>query len=262
MVKLKKVIKKLTKSILLFICSNATTVARKVCRFLYKWKMFAEWSIIDNPENFDHHIDLYYLWGEYCYPHWLERGIYSIQALKMFEAPIVVELCCGDGFNAKHFYSTSAKHIYACDYDLEIIRLASKQNKRDNITYKIADIRSGIKNIFPEAFAGNEVTNIIWDAAIEHFTPDEVEKIMSDIKTSLGERGILSGFGVVERKGGKQLNFHQFEFKNMEDLKRFLSPWFANVIVFETIYENRHNLYFYASNGEIPFDNNWEHWLH
>ena len=124
---MKKSIKRIKKAILIAILSPLTSLAKKFSKMVYKWLMYAEWKIVDNPENFDHYIDLYYQWVEFCRPHWLERGLYSVQAMKMFEEPIVVELCCGDGFNAKHFYSTSSRHIYACDYDAAIIKLAEKQ---------------------------------------------------------------------------------------------------------------------------------------
>lgn len=65
----------------------------------------------------------------------------------------------------------------------------------------------------------------------------------------------------MERSEGKSLDQHEYEFKSMADLKRFFTPYFKNVIVFETIYPLRHNLYFWASDGIIPFSNNWEHWI-
>jgi len=104
------------------------------------------------------------------------------------------------------------------------------------------------------------VTNVIWDAAIEHFTPAEINNIMGNIKETLhAKKGILSGYTIVERKEGKSLEQHEYEFKNMEDLERFLIPYFDNVFVFETIYSDRHNLYFYASDGAIPFVKGWRH---
>jgi hypothetical protein len=45
----------------------------------------------------------------------------------------------------------------------------------------------------------------------------------------------------------------------MDDLKRFLTPYFKNVTVFETIYSERHNLYFWASDGILPLSQNWVH---
>jgi hypothetical protein len=47
----------------------------------------------------------------------------------------------------------------------------------------------------------------------------------------------------------------------MADLKRFFTPHFKNVTVFETIFPERHNLYFWVSDGIIPFSDEWEHWL-
>ena len=55
---------------------------------------------------------------------------------------------------------------------------------------------------------------------------------------------------------GKKGNaLHEYEFKNKEDLRRFFTPHFKFVKVWETIYPTRHNLYFAASQSEIsPFD--------
>lgn len=109
---------------------------------------------------------------------------------------------------------------------------------------------------------GGGITNIIWDAAIEHFTPDEIDHIVRDIKQVLSyKKGILSGHTVVERADGKTIKQHEYEFHDMEDLRRFLTPYFENVYVFETIYAERHNLYFYASDGSLPFDEHWKHGL-
>lgn len=80
-------------------------------------------------------------------------------ALKMFKAPVMIELCCGDGFKVKHFYATSAVKIYACDFDENIIRVAQKKNQI-NINFKIADIRHGISKIFGDVLKGN-ITNVI-----------------------------------------------------------------------------------------------------
>lgn len=181
-------------------------------------------------------------------------------ALKMFDEPVVVELCCGDGFNASHFYSYSAKKVYACDFDGKSIKLARRINKRKNIEYKVADIREGISNIYKGEIKKGSVSNVIWDAAIEHFTEEEIDSIMKDIKNTLSGEGILSGHTIVERADGrKSLEHHEYEFKNMEDLKRFFVPYFEHVMVFETTYPDRHNLYFYASDGDIPFSNVWKH---
>lgn len=128
-------------------------VAKKSSSSAYRGLFYFEW-LIDNPENFDHEKDLYYQWDKSCIPFWLERGVYNVQALKMFKNPVVVELCCGDGFNAKHFYSTSAVKVLACDFDEKIIGTAQKKNRRNNIVYKVGDIRKGIGSIFKNHTGG------------------------------------------------------------------------------------------------------------
>jgi hypothetical protein len=98
--------------------------------------------------------------------------------------------------------------------------------------------------------------NIVWDAAIEHFTEVEIDKLLREIVSLLGSDGILSGYTLTEAADGKKGNaLHEYEFKNKEDLRRFFTPHFKFVKVWETIYPTRHNLYFAASQSEIsPFD--------
>jgi len=104
--------------------------------------------------------------------------------------------------------------------------------------------------------------NVVWDAAIEHFTPSEIKDIVRNIKTRLEKGGILSEYTIVEREdGSKHLHQHEYEFKSKEDLLGLLSPHFKNVIVFETTYPDRHNLYFWASDGVLPFSPGWAVWV-
>lgn len=252
--------KRLLKKAMVPFFDKLSKTAKCFSSLAYKGLFHFEW-LIDNPENFDHEIDLYYQWDKKCMPYWLERGVYNVQALKMFKRPIVIELCCGDGFNAKHFYATSAVKVLACDFDEEIIKTAKKKNQRKNIIFKVGDIRNKMSGIFGEKICGG-VTNVIWDAAIEHFTPTEINNILMEIKQILSvKKGILSGYTIVEKGNSKQLKQHEYEFENMKDLYQFFTPYFKNVYVFETIYTERHNLYFYASDGPIPFGADWVHGL-
>jgi SAM-dependent methyltransferase len=201
------------------------------------------------PENFDHQNDQFYWWAVSRNPQWVERGIYSGLALK---GGSVLELCCGDGFNTRNFYSFKSKQVLACDFDQKIIRVAKRKNSAPNITFHVADIRTQMPN--------GRYDNIIWDDGIEHFTETEIQDIMPGIKNRLAPEGILSGHTVVEKGDGREkFKFHKYEFKNREDLLRFLTPFFANVLVFETAYPGRHNLYFWASDSAIPFGHGWAH---
>jgi SAM-dependent methyltransferase len=222
---------------------------RKKIAANFKKQLDLEWGTNPIPEWFDHYIDLYFFWGwEAGHVYWLERGCYGLLALK--DNARVLELCCGDGFNSKYFYSNKAKNIISLDFDKTAIDHANKYNKKNNIEFFVTDIR----NDFPDI----KFNNIIWDAAIEHFTQEEIKEILIKIKEHLIDDGILSGYTIVEKSSGKQHELHEYEFKSKEDLLRLLSPYFKNIRIFETIYPDRHNLYFYASDGLNPFDDGWE----
>jgi ribosomal protein L11 methylase PrmA len=146
-----------------------------------------------------------------------------------------------------HFYSLQSKDITAIDFDEFAIKRARKNCNFENINYLVGDIRSDIPTGLYQ--------NIIWDAAIEHFTEKEIKDLMGTIKSRLTESGILSGYTIKEdHDGAHHLHQHEYEFHNKEDLARFLKPHFAHVQVIETEFPNRTNLYFFASDGSLPLE--------
>jgi len=56
----------------------------------------------------------------------------------------MLEICCGDGFNARHFYSSQASSIIALDFDKDAIPHAKRYNSAPNVTYVLQDIRKGL----------------------------------------------------------------------------------------------------------------------
>lgn len=162
-----------------------------------------------------------------------------------------LELACGDGFNARNFYSLRSRRVIACDFDPKAIETARRKNSAPNVEYVLADIRSSMP--------AGQFDNVVWDGAIEHFTHAEITEILKNVKQRLRPSGILSGYTIVERSDGvKSLSHHEYEFKNKEDLLNMLTPYFRRVTVFETIYPERHNLYFWTSDGEVPFGLEWD----
>jgi SAM-dependent methyltransferase len=209
---------------------------------------YVQWGIPPQPEFFDHSEDIFFVWNRTRNSQSLERGVYSSLAL---HGKGVLELCCGDGFNAKHFYSLRSASVLSCDFDPKAIRLAKRKNQAPNVEFIVKDIRTDMPV--------GKFENVIWDAAIEHFTLDETASILHNIKTRLTEGGILSGYTIVDwGTGKKQLSHHEYEFKDKDDLLHILEPYFENVTVFETIYPGRHNLYFWASDGVVPFAEGWK----
>jgi SAM-dependent methyltransferase len=222
--------------------------SRNLARLAHRKQMEYEWEVPPQPEWFDHFCDQFYWYRQSKNPLWLERGTFGLLAIK--QGANILELCCGDGYNAYHFYSIRGNKIISVDFDKDAIPHAQKYNQADNVEYRLCDIRTEMPT--------GKFENIVWDAAIEHFTPDEIDSIMKNIKERLKPGGIVSGYTIVEKAGGKSLSHHEYEFRSKEDLRRFFEPHFKNIKVFETIYPSRHNLYFYASDGVVPFDNEWE----
>jgi len=220
---------------------------RKLTAKSYALQLNIEWNIKPIPEWFDHYIDHYYQWHQRRNPMWLERGCFNLLAIK--ENSNLLELCCGDGFNAYHFYSIRARNIIAVDFDKDAIAHAKKNNQANNINYQMSDIRINLPD--------DKFDNIVWDAAIEHFTKKEIIKLMEKIKNRLNNNGILSGYTIIEENTDPGHPQHEIRFTSKEDLLSFFVPHFKNIKIFETIHPNRKNLYFFASDSILPFDDDW-----
>lgn len=237
------------KPIFEWVAEAECAIASAWTKSAHKRLMAVQRGMPPTSENFDHQIDQFYWWAASRNPQWVERGVYGALALK---GGNLLELCCGDGFNARNFYSLNSKQVVACDFDPKIIRVAKRKNSAPNVSFHIVDIRTQMPH--------GRYDNIVWDAAIDYFTESEIQDIVGSIKNRLTPDGILSGHTAVERADGqKQLSHHEYEFKNKEDLLRFFTPFFVNVLVFETEYPGRHNLYFWASDSAVPFGYGWAH---
>lgn len=106
----------------------------------------------------------------------------------------------------------------------------------ENIEYLLGDIRIDIPD--------GPFDNIMWDAAIQHFTEEEIQSLMARIKKVLSPGGVLSGYTIIEgHTGEKHLHQHEYEFHNKEDLGRFLTPFFKNVLVMHNVYKERKPLF-------------------
>lgn len=234
---------------LVFWARGLNRLLRKISAFTHKAQYYIEWSS-NNPEHFDHFIDLNYQWMKNRSSFPMERGVFSSFALENNKDLYgnTLDLCCGDGFYTYLFYSKRSRKVVGIDFDALAISSAKKNFPKTNIEFILGDIRSDI----PEG----PFRNIVWDAGIEHFTEIEISNLMSRIKDVLEDNGILSGYTIKEdhHHEGKMLHQHEYEFHSKEDLARFFQPHFKNVQIIETVYPERVNYYFYASDGELPFE--------
>lgn len=143
--------------------------------------------------------------------------------------------------------------VTSVDFDPVAIAHARANFHAPNVEYRCADIRTQMPD--------GEFDNVVWDAAIEHFTQAEITAILTNIKNRLARGGTLTGYTLAEKPTGKSLSHHEYEFHSKEELAAILKQFFDNVLVFENLssdhLEERRNLYFFASDGVLPFDRDW-----
>lgn len=202
------------------------------------------WRFPPQPVWHDHFSDQYWEMGSRRTTHWLERGIFSRMMLK--PGGSVLELCSGDGFYAKHFFSTTASKILAVDADADAIRHAKKFNVAPGVDYRLFDLQRGLP-------FGN-FDNIVWDGSLAYFTGSEIDLILEAAVKALGDGGILSGSTVASdiADPSTYITGQRREIRDLAELRGLLSPHFKHVAVWETVHPGRTNLYFACSQRPIP----------
>ena len=213
---------------------------RKVSALSHYVQFALQWGVRPVPGWFDHYLDIHYLWGKTRTPLSCERGILGLLAIK--EGANVLELCCGNGFNTFHFYSIRAGKIFAMDLDEDAIASARRSFGAGNIEFVAGDVRSDLPN--------EQFDNIVWDASLEYFTSEEIGPLLASLKQRLRLKGILAGQVLLQETQAEE---HSHIFRTTADLIQFLQPHFRNIRLIETRYPSRHNVYFYASDTELPF---------
>lgn len=240
--------------LLRIVASLSRTVARRAHYALFK----IQWGIAPEPEWHDQLTTHYALWEMTGQPFLAERGAMALPAIPL--GATVLELCCGDGYYTRYFHAARANSVVAMDFDPAAIAFASKYHRRQNVNYRVGDIRVDLPV--------GQFDTIIWNGAIEHFTSEEIANLVPALISRLKPGGILTGYTIAEVAPNiKQLSHHEYEFKSKEDLLRFFTPYFKRAKVIESYWPAvpqpagvvRHNLYFYASDGTLPFDQDWPH---
>jgi SAM-dependent methyltransferase len=196
-----------------------------------------------SAEWFDHELDAQWQWPALGRASFLERGVLSALAIR--PGAEVLELCCGDGYNAARFYAGRARRVVALDHNEHAIAHARRRHGRANVEYRLADVLG-------ELPAG-PFDNVIWDSAIHHFRLSEAATVLASAHRSLRGGGLLSGYTVIEP--GEDYEYSRMRFARPDDLLRLLGSEFAHVAVVETTDPQRRNLYFFASDvrSSLPF---------
>jgi 2-polyprenyl-3-methyl-5-hydroxy-6-metoxy-1,4-benzoquinol methylase len=216
---------------------------RALTAFTHHFQYRVEGFLRPSAEWFDHEIDVHWQWPARQRSMFLERGV--LNTLAMRAGAEILELCCGDGFNAHRFYAGRGARVLAVDDNAQALRHARRHHHRENIEYRRCDIRKEL----PEG----PFDNIVWDSAIHHFSEPEATAILAAAQAQLRSAGVLSGYTIIEPHA--EYAYARMRFSAPEELAELLGRVFAHVAVLETPDALRRNLYFFASDtlAALPF---------
>lgn len=215
------------------------TAASRLTAFLYRIQMLTQWSR-RQPVYFDHWIDWYFTMPVKGDASFLDRAFHNMYAIRLNSR--LLELGCGDGFYAAHFYSRFASTVICVELNDGAVR-RSRAASTSNMTVVKGDFLSEL----PEG----SFDNIVWDASIQYMDSNEQTRLLRELSDILAEDGILSGSTPEAREDGRlMLQHHKKEFSGPQELKEKLRESFSNVAVYKSSEPGRKQLYFYATNSK------------
>lgn len=197
----------------------------------------------------DHYINQFYLMSAQKRTWWVEGPAFCGLAIEPGSG--ILELGCGTGYYTDVFFSPFATEIVAIDIDPRAIETARRMHPSKNIRYEVMDFR---KELPSGAF-----DVVVWTPTIVAYTPDEVNTLMGRLRQIMTKDARLCGFTAIETNcGGPEILWH-----DLNSLAERLKRYFKNVRAYErvhpTVQPPRHELYFFASDGSLPFDAEWRH---
>jgi len=165
---------------------------------------------------------------------WYERGILGHRYIR--EGDQVLDLCCGDGMFSGLIFSKKASLVHGIDRSSQVIALARELYARENVTFFEG-------NVLEDDFPAPEYDTVVFFAAIEHFTCEEIHHLLDKIVQVLAPNGLLLGSTLLFGKGGNAE--HAIEFETVGELESLLAPHFGQVTTWTTVWNQwRTEVYF------------------
>jgi SAM-dependent methyltransferase len=202
----------------------------------YRYDTNRRWNRSNQPEWFDMRAGLYRTFTHPTGYMW-ERGVYTREVIP--SGAKMLDLCSGDGFFPFVFYADQAALIHAVDWDPTAIAHATRHYSHPSITFQEL-------NIVTDPLPVGPFEVVSWNAAIEHFALDEIDKVLGKVAAILVPGGILHGYTILN-SGAQMHPDHRHEFQTADELRAVLGRRFRFVSTLETTYPDRHNIYFRAA---------------
>lgn len=199
------------------------SLSQRLVRAFFADENHRFWHDRPEPPHWSNHRCTLGLWSDHRDAAFVERGCYARELMR--PGCRVLDLCCGDGFYAFHFYSGTAAVVDAVDLDGEALAVARRHHQADNINFHRLDV---VTDSFPRP----RYDVVCWDGALGHFDADQIERLLAKIAASLGDDGTLCGSEAIE--GIEDMSWdHKIALKSAENLRAILARHFPCVRLLE-----------------------------
>ena len=208
-------------------------MAAQTCFALNKlvgWSYQKLWGVL-GIYWFDHDFD--HLLGP-GWNKWTERGILANRCIRPGDE--VLDVACGDGSFSGNYYSQSAAHVDAFDYDEKAIACARRKHAKPNVHFFVADATNFVLSKKYEV--------ILVFASIEHFSIEDGAGLLQKLGDALKPGGVLLGSTPIFTEIGGHNDEHKNEFLSVEQLRNFVAPHFAKVELWCSQWPGRIDCYF------------------
>jgi SAM-dependent methyltransferase len=224
-------------------------ISRNISYNVHNLKLFCDFQISPATQYTDHYLNQFFLMSSLKRTWWVEGPAFCGLAIK--PGSRILELGCGTGYYTDVFFSPFATEIVAIDIEPRAIETARRMHQAKNIRYEVMDFRQSLPD--------GPFDVVVWTPTIIAYTPDEVDTLMRKLRDIMSSGACLCGFtGIEATHAGPEILWH-----DMRSLAERLKRYFKNVRAFERVHQTiqppRHALFFYASDGSLPFDAEWPH---
>lgn len=224
-------------------------ISRNVSYNVHNLKLLCDFQIPPATLFTDHYVNQFFVMSALKRTWWIEGPAFCGHAIE--PGARILELGCGTGYYTDVFFSPFAAEIVAIDIDARAIETARRMHQAKNIRYELMDFRKSLPD--------GPFDIVVWSPTIVAYTPDDVHTLMGRLREIMAEGARLCGWTYVEAdRAGPEILWH-----DMKSLADRLQRHFKNVRAFERLHTTmqppRHALFFFASDGTLPFDAEWPH---